>query len=234
MTPKIPNLFPDASPPDLHAFEAEAARRGYRCVAGVDEAGRGPLAGPVVAAAVILPDGLILPGVDDSKKLTAALRDELFEVISAEALAVGVGIGDHLLVDRINILQATLAAMREAINRLSSVPDFLLIDGITGIPVNIPQRTIKKGDSLSYSIAAASIIAKVTRDRLMVQYDTVYPGYGFADHKGYGAASHLAAIARLGPSPIHRKSFRGVKEHVPVLPGEGLLSGESGSLLPGF
>ena len=232
MTPKIPTLFPDDSPPDLHAFEVEAARQGYRCVAGVDEAGRGPLAGPVVAAAVILPDGLILPGVDDSKKLSPELRDELFDIISYEALAVGVGVGDHELVDRINILQATLSAMRDAILCLDRRPDFLLIDGISCLPMNIAQRTIKKGDSLSYSIAAASIIAKVTRDRLMVQYDTLYPGYGFAAHKGYGAASHLAAIAQLGPSPIHRKTFRGVKEHLPAVP-EGLLAGDSG-LLPGF
>jgi ribonuclease HII len=199
------------------AFESEAARRGYRVVAGVDEAGRGPLAGPVVAAAVILPDGLILPRVNDSKKLSAALRDELFEVISREALAIGVGFGDHDLVDRVNILQATLFAMRDAVLLLSPAPDFILIDGISRIPVNLPQRTIKKGDSLSLSIAAASIIAKVTRDRIMLAYDALYPGYGFAGHKGYGAASHLAAIARLGPSPIHRKSFRGVKEHLPAV-----------------
>jgi len=211
----------------------EAARHGYRCVAGVDEAGRGPLAGPVVAAAVILPDGLILPRVDDSKKLSPELRDELFDIISAEALAVGVGFGDHELVDRINILQATLSAMRDAVLSLDRTPDFLLIDGISGIPMNIAQRTIKKGDSLSYSIAAASIIAKVTRDRLMVQYDALYPGYGFAAHKGYGAASHLAAIASLGPSPIHRRSFRGVKEHVASLPEAGLLAGDFG-LFPGF
>ena len=211
----------------------EAARRGYRCVAGIDEAGRGPLAGPVVAAAVILPDGLILPGVDDSKKLSPELREELFEVIAREALAVGVGFGDHELVDRINILQATLSAMRDAVLCLRPAPDFLLIDGISAIPMNIAQRTIKKGDSLSYSIAAASIIAKVTRDRLMVRYDEIYPGYGFAAHKGYGAASHLAAIASLGPSPIHRKSFRGVKEHVAAAPEGQLVTGDSG-LLPGF
>jgi ribonuclease HII len=233
MTPKAPSLFPNDSPLDLHAFEAEAARHGYRLVAGVDEAGRGPLAGPVVAAAVILPDGLILPGVDDSKKLSPELRDELYDTIMSEALAVGVGVGDHELVDRINILQATLSAMRDAVLGLSHAPDFLLIDGISAIPMNIAQRTIKKGDSLSYSIAAASIIAKVTRDRLMVQYDALYPGYGFAAHKGYGAASHLAAIASLGPSPIHRKSFRGVKEHVPAVPGAELLAGDSG-MLPGF
>jgi ribonuclease HII len=226
-----PDLFSDDSPLDMLALEAQAARRGYRQIAGVDEAGRGPLAGPVVAAAVILPDGLILPGVNDSKKLTAAMRDELFEVISSEALCVGVGFGDHELVDRINILQATLSAMRDAVLGLSRKPDFLLIDGISSIKMNIPQLTVKKGDSLSLSIAAASIIAKVTRDRLMVQYDAIYPGYGFAGHKGYGAASHLAAIAKLGPSPIHRKSFRGVKEHVPTEPGDELSGSSSGSFM---
>jgi ribonuclease HII len=226
------DLFADDTPLDMLHYETQAARRGYRCVAGIDEAGRGPLAGPVVAAAVILPDGLILPGVDDSKKLTPELRDELFVLISREALAVGVGFGDHDLVDRINILQATLSAMRDAISQLHLTPDFLLIDGISTIPINVAQRTIKKGDSLSLSIAAASIIAKVTRDRLMVQYDALYPGYGFAAHKGYGAASHLAAIASLGPSPIHRKSFRGVKEHVPAQPEDGLAL--ELPFLPGF
>ncbi len=212
----LPDLFTDNSPLDMLLLEAQAFRRGYCRIAGVDEAGRGPLAGPVVAAAVILPRGLLLPHVNDSKKLTAEVREELFEVISREALAVGVGLGDHLLVDRINILQATLCAMRDAVLSLSPAPDFILIDGISSIPMNIPQRTMKKGDSLSLSIAAASIIAKVTRDRIMTEYDAVYPGYGFASHKGYGAASHLAAIAKLGPSPFHRKSFRGVKEHVPM------------------
>ena len=228
-----PDLFTDSTPLDMLHYETQAARRGYRCVAGIDEAGRGPLAGPVVAAAVILPDGLILPGVDDSKKLSPEVREELFEIISREALAVGVGIGDHDLVDRINILQATLCAMHDAITCLKTTPDFLLIDGISAIPINIAQRTVKKGDSLSFSIAAASIIAKVTRDRLMVQYDALYPGYGFAAHKGYGAASHLAAIASLGPSPIHRKSFRGVKEHVPPA-SENELAASTGPLLPGF
>ena len=215
-----PDLFPDNLPLDMLNLEAQAARRGYCRIAGLDEAGRGPLAGPVVAAAVILPDGLILPGVNDSKMLSAAAREELFEVISKEALAVGVGIGGHELVDSINILQATLCAMRDAVLSLNPAPDFLLIDGISSIPMNIPQRTVKKGDSLSLSIAAASIIAKVTRDRIMTEYDVLYPGYGFAAHKGYAAASHLAAIAELGPSPIHRKSFSGVKEHLPANPGE--------------
>lgn len=209
------SLFPD-TPTDLLALEAESARRGFRCIAGVDEAGRGPLAGPVVAAAVVLPEGLILPGVNDSKKLSAAKREELFDLIHAEALSVGVGIGSHELIDDVNILQATLSAMREAVLSLSLTPDLLLIDGTSKISVPTTQRTIKKGDALSLSIAAASIVAKVTRDRLMLEYDTLYPGYGFAAHKGYGAASHLSAIAQLGPSPIHRKSFSGVKEHLPA------------------
>lgn len=214
-------LFPDnpEAPIDLLALEAQALRRGYCRIAGIDEAGRGPLAGPVVAAAVVLPSGMLLPGVNDSKQLTEEKREELFDVIHREALAVGVGIGDHVLVDSINILQATLSAMRDAVRALSVTPDFLLIDGISNVPMNIPQRTVKKGDSLSLSIAAASIIAKVTRDRMMVQYDAEYPGYGFASHKGYGAASHLAAIAELGPCPIHRKTFSGVKEHLPPQPG---------------
>lgn len=199
---------------DLLAFEKMALRQGYRAVAGIDEAGRGPLAGPVVAAAVILPEGAIIPGVDDSKKLTAAKREELLEHILQQAAAVGVGIADHMLIDRVNILQATLSAMGDAVSRLSITPDYLLIDGISKIHINIPQRTIKKGDSASLSIAAASIIAKVTRDRLMVQYDSRYPGYGFAQHKGYGCAAHMAAIAQLGPCEIHRKTFRGVREHV--------------------
>jgi len=167
-----------------------------------------------VAAAVILPEGLHLPGVNDSKKLSAARRDALYDVVLDQALAVGVGVADHDVVDRLNILNATLQAMREAVSRLTVPPDYLLIDGISPIPVNIPQKTIKQGDAASLSIAAASIIAKVSRDRLMLSYDTQYPDYGFAGHKGYGCASHLEAIARLGPCPIHRKTFRGVKEHV--------------------
>jgi ribonuclease HII len=209
------DLFaPDSSPRDLMLHEALARRQGYRHIAGIDEAGRGPLAGPVVAAAVILPAGFSLEGLDDSKKLSPSRRDSLFDEITGSALAIGVGLADHELIDRINILQATLAAMRQAVEKLQTAPDFLLIDGISQIHLNIPQKTIKRGDSLSASIAAASIIAKVTRDRLMSLYDTQYPGYGFAGHKGYGSASHLAAIAELGPSPIHRLSFRGVREHV--------------------
>lgn len=230
----IAELFaPDGQPLDMHRYEKQARRRGYSCIAGIDEAGRGPLAGPVVAAAVILPKGVKLPGVDDSKKLTHEQREEFFGLITRKALSIGVGIGDHELVDRINILQATLTAMRDAVLQLSPTPDFLLIDGISTIPMNIPQRTIKKGDSLSLSIAAASIVAKVTRDRLMVEYDSLYPGYGFAAHKGYAAASHLAAIAGLGPSPIHRKSFSGVKEHLPA-GSKNEIPSPSDPTLPGF
>ena len=214
------DLFGEATKPTKREFEELAHRQGYCRVAGIDEAGRGALAGPVVAAAVILPPGLAIPGVDDSKKLTPARRDELFDVIIDRALTVGVGYGDHLLIDRVNILQATLEAMKEAVGKLSAPPDLLLIDGISRIPLAIHQRTIKKGDSASLSIAAASIIAKVTRDRLMTDYESRFTGYGLAEHKGYGCASHMAAIARLGPCEIHRKTFRGVKEHVRAVDGE--------------
>ncbi|MDR3580033.1 MAG: ribonuclease HII [Oryzomonas sp.] len=200
---------------DTLAFEQRARSRGFSLIAGVDEAGRGPLAGPVVAAAVILPEGLRIPGVDDSKKLSPETRERLFDVINAQALAVGIGMGSPEMIDRINILQATLHAMLEAVSALSPQPDFILIDGISSINSTIPQKTVKKGDSLSLSIAAASIIAKVTRDRLMRELDAIHPGYGFAGHKGYGSAAHLEAIRQHGPSPVHRLSFRGVKEHVP-------------------
>jgi ribonuclease HII len=208
------DLFGEARQPTMLEFEVRATRRGYHRVAGIDEAGRGALAGPVVAAAVILPPGLAIVGVTDSKQLTPSRRDELFDVIMESALAVGIGCGGHLLIDRINILQATLEAMKGAVQQLSSPPDFLLIDGISTVPLPIPQQTIKKGDSASLSIAAASIIAKVTRDRLMTDYEDQFPGYGFSAHKGYGCASHMAAIARIGPCEIHRKTFRGVREHV--------------------
>jgi ribonuclease HII len=204
-----------AAPVDMLTLEQHARSRGYFLIAGADEAGRGPLAGPVVAAAVILPEGLRIPGVDDSKKLSPETRERLFDVICAQALSVGIGMGSPEMIDRINILQATRHAMLEAVAALSPQPDFILIDGITPIDSTIPQKTIKKGDSLSLSIAAASIIAKVTRDRLMRELDAVHPGYGFAGHKGYGSAAHLEAIRQLGPSPVHRLSFGGVKEHVP-------------------
>jgi ribonuclease HII len=203
------------SPPlDLLSFERQARSSGFRMVAGIDEAGRGPLAGPVVAAAVILPAGLLIKGVNDSKKLSPDTRERLFDSIMSQALSVGIGMGSAELIDRINILQATRHAMLAAVSQLAPQPDYLLIDGISTINSTIPQKTIKKGDSLSLSIAAASIIAKVTRDRLMRELDEIHPGYGFSGHKGYGSALHLEAIRRLGPSPIHRLTFGGVKEHL--------------------
>ena len=208
------NLFGPAPVPTMWEFENLALSQGFNFVAGVDEAGRGPLAGPVVAAAVILPRELRIEGINDSKKLTAVVRDRLFERINAEAIAVGVGVSDSITVDRVNILQATLRAMEEAVGKLPVAADCLLIDGISRTTLSLPQRTIKKGDTLSISIAAASIIAKVTRDRLMLEYERQYPGYGLAGHKGYGSAAHLAAIAARGPTPIHRITFRGVREHV--------------------
>lgn len=201
-------------PTDLYQLERQAYHRGYRHVAGVDEAGRGPLAGPVVAAAVILHPGRPIAGVNDSKKLSERQREQLFEQIMANALSVGIGSAPPETIDRINILQATRLAMLEAVNQLSPRPDTLLIDGITPIDSPLPQQTIKQGDSRSASIAAASIIAKVTRDRLMLEYDQCYPQYGFARHKGYGSAAHLAALQQHGPCPIHRTSFGGVRELV--------------------
>ncbi len=200
----------------LTFFEEQLRGKGHRAVAGVDEAGRGPLAGPVVAAAVILPPGVEFPGLTDSKQLSERQRTSLFPLIREKALAVGLGMAHPEEIDSINILQATLRAMSLAVGRLRLPADFLLVDGITPVPLPIPQKTLKKGDSRSLSVAAASVVAKVVRDRIMTAHDGRYPGYGFADHKGYGSAAHLAAIARLGPSPLHRKSFRGVREHVPA------------------
>ncbi|MGA7828407.1 MAG: ribonuclease HII [Geobacteraceae bacterium] len=206
-------LFED-TPRDLFAFEKRAMSRGYSVIAGVDEAGRGALAGPVVAAAVILSPQGDYAGIDDSKKLTPRKREILFDHIMSQAVAVGIGYGDSVLVDTINILQATLQAMTDAVHSLSVVPDFLLIDGISSPHLDIPAQTIKKGDSASVSIASASIIAKVTRDRLMVALGEKYPEYGFPIHKGYGSPIHLASIASFGPCPFHRMTFRGVREHV--------------------
>ena len=214
-------LFGDEPAASLWQFEERARRQGYARIAGIDEAGRGPLAGPVVAAAVILPPGVEILGVNDSKQLNEAARERLFPQILSQAIAVGIGCSEAPEIDRINILQATLQAMQQAVGQIAPAPDYLLIDGISAVPLNIPQKTIKKGDSASISIAAASIIAKVTRDRLMVAYDEQYPGYGFAAHKGYGCASHMQAIAELGPCPIHRATFRGVREHVTQGPGAG-------------
>lgn len=197
----------------LH-FENRARRRGFRAVAGVDEAGRGPLAGPVVAAAVILPEDFELAGLTDSKKIGPARCRTLYPEIRRQALTVGVGVASAELIDRVNILQATLIAMQRAVARLSPVPDYLLIDGITPLASTIEQMTVKQGDARSLSVAAASVVAKVIRDRIMEAFERVYPGYGFAGHKGYGSRAHREAIARLKPCPQHRLTFRGVREHV--------------------
>jgi len=199
---------------DPSYFEKKLRLQGITLIAGIDEAGRGPLAGPVVAAAVILPEHFDLPGLTDSKKLSAKKREQLFTPIRQQALAVGVGFAHADEVDEINILQATLKSMCQAVSRLKIAPQHLLIDGITPVPLSCEQQTIKKGDSRSLSIAAASVIAKVVRDRMMVVYDRHYPQYGFAGHKGYGSAKHRALIAEHGPCPLHRKSFAGVREHV--------------------
>ena len=190
---------------EMKAYEKENAR--YELICGIDEAGRGPLAGPVAAGAVILPKDCLILYLNDSKKLSEKRREELFLEIKEKALAWSVGIATPQRIDEINILQATYEAMREAVGRLCVKPDILLNDAVTipGLPMR--QVPIIKGDAKSASIAAASIIAKVTRDRMMVQYDSVFPGYGFEANKGYGAAAHIDALKRLGPTPIHRRSF---------------------------
>jgi len=189
----------------MRQYEQEYAACGYIC--GIDEAGRGPLAGPVVAGAVILPADCQILYLNDSKQLSAKKREELYAVILHEAVAVGVGCVPHTRIDEINILQATYEAMREAINRLGVKPDILLNDAVTIPGVAICQVPIIKGDAKSVSIAAASVIAKVTRDRMMIQMDQKYPGYGFASNKGYGSAAHIAAIREKGPCEIHRRTF---------------------------
>ncbi len=189
----------------MSRFEREYESYGYIC--GIDEVGRGPLAGPVVAGAVILPKDEQILYLNDSKKLSEKKREELYDVIMEKAIATGIGIVSPARIDEINILQATYEAMRIAISNLPVKPDVLLNDAVTIPEVAIPQVPIIKGDAKSVSIAAASIIAKVTRDRLMVEYDKVLPGYGFAGNKGYGSAAHIAALRELGPTPIHRRSF---------------------------
>jgi ribonuclease HII len=208
-------LFPEISQ-SLLFFEVMASNQGYQVVAGIDEAGRGPLAGPVVAAAVILPESFDLPGLNDSKQLSEKKRNQLYPLIHEQALAVGIGVSRADEIDQINILQATLKGMSRAIGRLSLSPDFLLVDGITPIPIEIEQKTLKKGDSRSLSIAAASVVAKVVRDRIMVAYDRRFPEYGFAGHKGYGTQQHRDAVARYGPCVCHRRTFAGVKEYCGV------------------
>ncbi len=199
---------------DWWKFEREAAARGFLKIAGIDEAGRGPLAGPVVSAAVILPASFEVTGINDSKKITPKKRSYLYVEICRHALATATGIVDSVEIDKINILQATLLSMSKAVKNLAVRPDTLLIDGTFTIPSDLPQTTITKGDSLSISIAAASIIAKVTRDRLLQKYDSTYPQFGFAKHKGYPVKAHKEAIKKFGPCPIHRRTFKGVKEYV--------------------
>ncbi|MDW8168125.1 MAG: ribonuclease HII [Acidobacteriota bacterium] len=193
-------------------LERELNRLGYRLIAGVDEVGRGAWAGPVVAAAVILDLDRLPEGLDDSKRLSPSRREQLFQAISNTARAIALGIVDAREIDRTNILHATKRAMRQAIEGLHPRPDFLLIDAVKLDDVGIPGRALIRGDQISVSIAAASIIAKVTRDRLMRAYDRLYPGYGFAQHVGYGTPAHRDALARFGPCPLHRLSFRGVRQ----------------------
>ncbi len=188
-------------------IEQEVYDQGYTLVCGVDEAGRGPLAGLVCAAAVILPKNIEIPGLDDSKKLSDKRRRELFPIIKEKAVAYAIAFADHKEIDEINILQATYLAMERAIRQLPVKPDFALIDGNRAKDFGLPVRTVVHGDSLSASIAAASILAKVTRDDYMLQMAEEYPGYGFEIHKGYGTKAHYAALAELGPCPIHRMTF---------------------------
>lgn len=197
---------------NIWAYEEQARSMGYESIAGVDEAGRGPLAGPVVAAAVILPQGFDPVGIDDSKKLTPTRREKAFERISNEAAAVGVGIVGPDEIDRINILRATHMAMKLALEDLDVLYDYVLVDGLPVSGLGAPSLAIVKGDSKCVSIGAASIVAKVTRDRIMVDLDQKYPGYGFAKHKGYGCKSHIEAIKRLGPCSCHRMTFAPISE----------------------
>lgn len=190
-----------------YTFEKATQDKGFVAVCGIDEAGRGPLAGPVYAAAVILPDGLIIEGLNDSKKLTEKKREELFDVIISEAVAYGIGLATEKEIDDINILQATYLAMRRAVENLSVKADYALVDGNRMPPLEIDGETIVKGDAKSPSIAAASILAKVSRDRVMYELDSKYPEYQFAKHKGYGTKVHVEALKEFGPCEIHRKSF---------------------------
>ena len=192
---------------NMWQFEEELFAQGYQVICGVDEAGRGPLAGPVCAAAVILPPHLEIPGLDDSKKLSDKRRRELFPVIKEQAIAYGIGLASHEEIDEINILQATFLAMERAIAQLQVKPEYALVDGNRTKDFGLPVKTVVKGDSLSANIAAASVLAKVTRDMLMEEAALEYPGYGFEIHKGYGTRAHYDALRELGASKIHRMTF---------------------------
>lgn len=192
---------------NMWEIEQSYYEQGITCICGVDEAGRGPLAGPVCAAAVILPANLEIPGLNDSKKLSDKRRRELYPVIMEQAVAYGIGLADHKEIDEINILQATFLAMERAMQNLSVKPELALIDGNREKDFGVPVKTVVHGDSLSASIAAASVLAKVTRDDIMLTMAEEYPGYGFEIHKGYGTKAHYQALAEKGPCPIHRKTF---------------------------
>ena len=192
----------------LKEIDNEFFNMGMKYVCGIDEAGRGPLAGPVVVASVILPSDSMIEGVNDSKKVTENKREKLYDIILEQAISYGIGIIDQNEIDEINILQATKKGLHEAVQSMEIKPNVILVDALTGIDtLGIPYKSIIKGDAKSYSIAAASIIAKVTRDRIMREWDEIYPEYGFAGHKGYGTAKHIETIKKLGLTPIHRKSF---------------------------
>jgi ribonuclease HII len=223
MKKKVVSQFPNLD------HENELKSQGYELIAGIDEVGRGALAGPVVAGAVILPHPANLPWlglVRDSKELDSRKRESLFELITKEAVAVGIGIVPSQVIDSINILKATKLAMMQAVEKLPKQPNFLIIDRVTLSQCPIPQRGITRGDKLCLSIACASIIAKVTRDHIMAEFDQIYAGYGFAQHKGYGTGEHISCLQKLGPSPIHRLYFAPVRnliasQSIPSLKGRG-------------
>ncbi len=200
----------NSSTRDLFFYEGLARKSGYSLVAGVDEAGRGPLAGPVVAAAVIIPPGVELPGIQDSKKMTAKAREDGFCAVCSQALSIGIGVVSAKYIDEFNILKASLEAMKRGILALDPQPDFFLVDGINAVPLPIPQMCLKKGDQISRSTGAASVVAKVYRDRIMRSYHKMYPVYGFDKNKGYGTREHFAALRKYGSSPLHRLTFKGV------------------------
>jgi ribonuclease HII len=208
--------------------EDKLKSQGYELIAGIDEVGRGALAGPVVASAVILPHPANLPWlglVRDSKELNSRKRESLFDLINKEAIAVGIGIVPPQVIDSINILKATKLAMMQAVEKLPKQPHFLIIDRVTLSQCPLPQRGITRGDKLCLSIACASIIAKVTRDRMMEKFDRIYPGYGFAQHKGYGTGEHISSLRKLGPSPIHRLYFAPVRNIIASQSSPNLASG---------
>jgi len=223
MKERVVSQFPNLDEED------KLKSQGYELIAGIDEVGRGALAGPVVASAVILPHPANLPWfglVRDSKELTSRKRESLFDLINKEAVAVGIGIVPPQVIDSVNILKATRLAMMQAVEKLSRQPNFLLIDRITLSQCPIPQRGITRGDASCLSIACASIIAKVTRDRMMEEFDQTYPGYGFAQHKGYGTGRHISCLQKLGPSPIHRLYFAPVRKIITSRSSGPLASGQ--------